>query len=53
MAMNIYNKLGFNTEIYRNPLFWKLFWVEFIRNVYNIDNKQPFEQILQITEETH
>ena len=40
----MYNQLGFDTETYRNPLFWKWFWVEFIPNVCNIDDKHPFEQ---------
>ena len=44
MTVNIYNQLSFDTEIYRNPLSWKLFWVEFIQNVCNIDDKHPSEQ---------
>ena len=37
-------KLSLDTDIYRNPLFWKLFWVGFIQNVCYIDDKHPSEQ---------
>ena len=40
----MYNQLGFDTEIYRNPLCWKLFWVEYIQNVCNTDDKHQSEQ---------
>ena len=44
MTVNIYNQVGFDAEIYWNPLFWKLFWVEFIQNVCNIDDKHQSKQ---------
>ena len=51
MTVNIYkmyNQLGFDTEIYRNPLLWKLFWVTFIKNVCHLDDKHSSEQNITI-----